>query len=324
MSFKIDTRLWTYGAEHEWGDWSYNDPLPEGFGRDVRDFTCMSSSGIANDPKGVSYAYGGEINTPPTQSMTEQAWYVTHLKKWFVDHGSPAPTINHRSNLHIHIRVPGLRDDLAALKRVQLYIHENMWKVLKVIQPMPRPTLMDNTAAMREFVRPGQPWNYEASYLGMLRRWKRRKISHQNLLTPKRLIGQLTAGTVDEFFAREVPRRGSDGAPQWHLQPRLCVNLRQLRDTDTVEFRHFAGTLEEEQLALCIEWCSDFMKAALNDLPIQDLLDLYDGCGFPEFPTYVHHLENRYRATCHDGTNKRPDIEANIQKILNGEFDEFD
>lgn len=303
---------WTYGAEHEWGDWHYNGPLPDGYGRDVKDFTCMSSNGIANDPRGISYAYGGEINTPPYISSTSLAQGAFELRSFLGQHG-PFPTINHRSNLHIHIRVPGLKDDLPTLKRVQEFIHEHMPEALAVIQPLPRPV-----------VRTGQLTEEEH---GALRRWRRRRVSHQTLLTSNRLAHQLDADTLEDFFRREVPQ--SKGKPQWHLQPRLCVNLRQLLETDTVEFRHFAGTLNQHELGSAADWCTRFMECAMfNDgAEFQSLLgDVRSGqmgWAFPKFPDYVHHLENRYRATCHDGTLKRPEIEANIQRILAGEFDDF-
>lgn len=309
---------WTYGAEYEWGDWFYNGELPKDYGRDVKDFTCMSSNGIANDPKGKSYAYGGEINTPPYTSP----WQLVLGKEWLVKQLEvigPTPTVNHRSNLHLHIRVPGLKDDLAALKRVQQFIHTHMRDVLAVIQPLSRPAPTSGGGLLRG--------TSAEAYEGALRRWRRRRVSHQSLLTPKRLEYQLGADTVEEFFKREVPQ--SKGQPQWHLQPRLCVNVRQLLETDTIEFRHFAGTLNSTELNSAVEWCHLFMECALCDdaqLLSKELEKMKTGqrrWHFPVFPQYIHYLENRYRATCHDGTLKRPEIEANIQRILAGEFDDF-
>ena len=42
----------------------------------------------------------------------------------------------------------------------------------------------------------------------------------------------------------------------------------------------------------------------------------------PRFPRYEHWMENRYRATCHDGTLFKENIERNIKLILAGEFDD--
>ncbi len=106
----------------------------------------------------------------------------------------------------------------------------------------------------------------------------------------------------------------------WHLQPRLCVNLRQLMTTDTVEFRHFPGTLDLKELFLCVSWCADYLEAAINDWGIGELLQEYTKAAFPKFPEYSHWRELRYRATCHDGTLPKEVIERNIKAIEAGAF----
>lgn len=304
----MDTSTWTYGAEHEWGDWAYNEPLPLGYERDRNDFTIMSSNGVANDPKGLTYGYGGEINTPPTWLPEGQGACVEELIRHWRSLRLPAPTVNHRSNLHIHVRVPGLRDDLDALKRVQKFIHEVMPSLLPIIQPLRRPDRFDF---------PG-----EEEWKGAKRRWRRRRVSHQTLLTPSRLAKQLRATSLEEFFSSEAPSRGRDGAPRYRDQPRLCVNLRHLRETDTIEFRHFAGTLSSAQVELAARYCGVFLECALEDdrhrlfAWAQDIAE-----ELPKFPEYNHKLELRYRATCRDGTLSRKQIKSNIDRILSGEFD---
>jgi len=295
------TKSWTYGAEHEWGDHDIRKTLPLGFARDTHDITIVNSNGIANDPKGKLYNFGGEINTPPSNTMEEQVDYLTILKSIL-----PEATVNYRSNLHIHIRVPGLGDDLNLLKQVQSYIHNHMRLALSVIEPIPKP--MEH--------------QYEdaSEYAGAQRRWRRRKVSHQTLLTPERLSRQLEATSVEEFYQLEVPW-SKKGVPQWHFQPRLCVNLRQHRETDTVEFRHFPGTLNEDQMANALRWCHDFMIGALVEMPIEDVLDRggFRVMDMPKFEPYNHAMECNYRATVHDGTIKKPQIAENIQRILQGE-----
>jgi hypothetical protein len=57
----VSMKGWTYGAEHELGDWDQRKGLPYRHKMDVRDVTCMNSDGIAADPKGKLWPYGGEI-----------------------------------------------------------------------------------------------------------------------------------------------------------------------------------------------------------------------------------------------------------------------
>lgn len=298
--------MFTYGAEHELADIPLDRSLPAGYGRDVKDISIVNSNGIANDPTGKMYRFGGEINTPPTRTVGGQAECLRAICDLL-----PEARVNYRSNLHVHIRVPGLRDDLLALRQVQRYVHENLRLALSLVEPLPRPAPHEYAGA--------------EEYKGALRRWRRRRVSHQTLLSPKRLEHQLEARRVDVFFRREVPesRTGrSRGRPMWHAQPRLAVNLRQLRETDTVEFRHFPGTLDYDEMLAAASWCHDFMRAALDGTPIRQVMRDYSTADFPSFPKYVHWQEVRYRATVHDGTIPKPQIAANIRRILEGTFDE--
>src|ERR1039458_3941925 len=109
---------WTYGSEHEWSDHPRDAVLPVGCVHNTKDSTIVNSNGIANDPSNKSYQFGGEINTPPTDYPEGQVTILRKLVK-----ALPTAKVNYRSNLHVHVRIPGLRDDLKLLKRVQLYIH---------------------------------------------------------------------------------------------------------------------------------------------------------------------------------------------------------
>jgi hypothetical protein len=296
----MNTSNWTFGVEHEWGDIDTRKPLPKGFGWDKRDITIVNSNGIANDPSGKLYPFGREINTPPTDSIHGQLDCLAKLKHLF-----PEAVVNYRSNLHCHIRVPGLKDDLKMLKQIQAYIHFNMKRVLEYIEPIPRPLRVE--------------WKSSAEYEGALRRWRRRRVSHHTLLTPKRIDFQQQAKTLKSFFEREVPQ-SKTGKPLWHCQPRVCVNLRQLMETDTIEFRHFPGTLRLTELTTCLQWCDNFLAFAIQGLNIEKLLDGYSPEAFPKFPLYNHEQERRYRATVHDGTVSKEQIAKNIQLILEGKF----
>lgn len=304
-------RDWTYGAEHELADWPLATELPPGYGRDKKDITVVNSNGVANDPTGRYYGHGGEINTPPTATIEGQVDCLREIKRLL-----PMATVNYRSNLHIHIRVPGLRDDLAALRQVQRYVHEHLPRLLEVVEPLPRPTLADRVAAPLEARYSDEEW-----LEGALRRWRRRRVSHQTLLTPKRLARQLDAPDVGSFFEWEVPHSRS-GRPLWHCQPRLAVNVRQLLETDTVEFRHFPGTLDEDEFHNCVEWCARFMEAALGNRDPQALLSWARDMVFPDWEPYYHWMEVRYRATVHDGTIDKTQIVENIRAIEEGRFND--
>lgn len=312
-------KKWTYGAEHEFGDWDKRKGLPNGFIVDRKDVTVMNSNGIAADPKGKSYPYGGEINTPPTSTPEGQVEALKTIKKMH-----PDVAINHRSNLHIHIRVPGLKTNLNALKIIAHYNFKNLKAILNLIEYIPRPTKKGYPITEQY---KGYPITEQ--YTGAIRRYNRRKASHHTIVTQQRVEMQMQAKTVEAFFKAEVPC-DKNGRPLWYLGTRAAINLRQLRETDTIEFRHFPGTLDDEELLTCVEWCRDYLDAALNtgELAINIYEKLYHWRVFPLFPTYIHWMEVCYRATCHDGKLKRAEIEKNIKAIailkrtLNGVFEE--
>lgn len=290
-------KYWTYGAEHELGNWDRRRGVPDGFIADRKDVTVMNSNGIAADPKGRTYDFGGEINTPPTDSPQGQVQALQTIKTFH-----PEVVINHRSNLHIHIHVPALRENIDALKRIARYNIMNLPHIFRCVEPIPMPLRITYS-------------NY-TEYNGAMRRYKRRLRSHHTTLSKSRIEKQLAANTTTEFFAAEVPL--SKGKPQWHLGIRTAINLRQLQETDTIEFRHFPGTLNDEELLTCVEWCRDYLNAALHTNEQANSLyqRQYKNRRFPKFPEYVHMLEERYRATCHDGTLRREEIELNIKSIL--------
>lgn len=298
---------WTYGAEHELADWSRDVPLPEGWGIDKDDVTIVNSDGTAADPKGILTNIGGELNTPPTDSIEGQVQMLRLLKeRW------PEAKVNYRSNLHLHIRVPGLSTSLTALKRVADYIHSQLYdkSCLNTIEPIPVPTRGE--------------YPVEEEYQGALRRMKRRRVSHHTVLPVGRTNKMLTADSITEFFQAEVPRTKAGNIPMWHAQPRAAVNVRQLLETDTIEFRHFPGTLDEDELRTAFEWCRKFLSEALqprhNQRDWRALLAPLQGLPWPKFPPYIHWMEVRFRATVRDGTVPLSDIVHNISKIQKGTF----
>jgi len=296
-----NTKSWTFGVEHEFADIDRSIILPQGCQHNKKDYTIVNSNGIANDPTDRLYKFGGEVNTRPTSKILEQ---VKILEEILV--ACPEIAVNYRSNLHIHVRVPGLCNDLILLKALQTYIHTHMPIILPIIEPIPAPQ--------------HNLYRDPRSYAGAMRRFRRRKVSHHTLLSKKRLDKQLATKSCKEFFMAEVPHR-ENGTPCWHLQPRCCVNIRQLNETNTIEFRHWPGTLDGSELFNCIEWCRRFLQFALASNPVEQLLAWMRPLHFPTFPEYNHDLEVKYRATCHDGSLKDDEIVTNIKAIEAGKFD---
>jgi len=286
---------WTYGAEFELDDWPRNEPLPDGMHIDY-DWSLVNSNGVAVDGPGELYHLGGEILARPSNTVSGVAdQLATIMHKW------PQITINHRTGVHIHIRVPGLRDDLEKLKTLQRNIHAWMPILLPLVEPIPLP-------------RPGcgPVWKGE---IWCYKRWKKQ---HQYLLEPWRVARQMAARTPREFFEAEALHVPSGRVP-WATRPRACVNLRQLLQTDTIEFRHFPGSTSPHIVKNWGLWCQLFLELALElvlgeDIPY-DLTEFLKGWQTPKFPPYDHWLETGYRFTSRRYHSK-DEVRANIKTWL--------
>jgi hypothetical protein len=287
---------WSYGVELEYGNSYRFCKLPEGASWNNKDNTCVSSTGIANDPDGKLYKYGGEINTKPTFSIEEQIDHISEINKIL----TPSPLINYRSNLHIHIRVPGLSDNLSYCKKLLNYIHTYQQQAFDITETIPVPN--------KNILIP-EVYEWE------MKRMKRRKKSHQFKLPLNRVLCMLEAKTTQEFYEEHAPL--TDKGRMWYFSPRAGINLRQMwEETNTIEFRHFPGTLDMKEMESCITWCKNFLYYALMDDEISPnefyMNDSYQYT-FPKFAPYDFECEQIYQWTNFDTNNK-----GTIEKRLSG------
>jgi hypothetical protein len=297
----LDNEAWTYGAEHEWVDWDRRLGTGE-CALDEEDITMVNSNGIAVDPRGELYPYGGEITTPPYTSVEEAVAHTAEI----VAALQPAPQFNYRSNLHVHVRIPGLVGDLEALKTVLSFVHRTDKAAFAFVEHNPEPTRQHYPAA--------------EAFAGAMRRYKRRFRSHQWSTPPKAVHAQLRATTLQEFYEAEVPRR-PNGTAAWHLQPRAGINLRQLLQTETIEFRHFPGTTVPEEVGAAMEWCRQYLLAAFapRRVAVWEISEDWQRSTpgpFSKFCLYDHWKETRYKMTVHDGSVTRAKLKENIARLL--------
>lgn len=281
----------TYGVELEYGNCDRTIPeLPDGAKWNALDNTCVSSTGIANDPSGKLYKFGGEINTRPTTTIQEQTDHIEKINRYLVSEG-PSPIVNYRSNLHIHVRVPGLKDDLPMLKQLLQYIHTYQQQAFDIVETIPVPDR--NTLS---------PLHYQWAK----KRYDRRQTSHQHKLPEKRYDAMMRASTPTEFW-HEHAHKNAKGDPSWFQCPRAGINLRQLfEETNTIEFRHFPGTLDMIEMESAITWCKSFLEVALNspETPPHTLLGSY-AYKFPDFQPYEFETEQVYQFTNFDKNTRK-------------------
>lgn len=279
----LDFKNVTYGCEYEFGDiWRTN--LPDGLSWNEKDYSIVSSTGIANDPKGRAYARGGEINSKPTNSVDEQ---LNMFKLLMKQH--PESAINHRTNLHLHVRVPGLSEDLPTLKKLLAYINANQAEIYAEIEPIPQPFRGNSKS--------------EEEHKGALKRYKRRQVSHQYKVPEARVVEALQATTVQEFFDAHSKLQ-ANGKRAYGLTTRAGINLLQLQETDTVEFRHFTNTKDIDKLASCFVWVAKFIPMALEGASVDELISAYN-YRFPEFAPFDFAMECGYQYTNFDKNSRK-------------------
>jgi hypothetical protein len=292
----IDLKQQTFGAEYEYGD-VIRTACAFGMSWNNKDYSIVSSTGIANDPKGLAYTKGAEVNSAPTSSMEEQLVYFEQFLKLH-----PECQLNHRTNLHLHVRVPGLKEDLTSLKRMLAYIDRNQQAIYEAIEPIPVPSPADFSTPLE--------------YKGALKRYKRRKVSHQYTVPANRVKKALEADTVEQFLAAHAPC-GKGGKPAWGLTTRAGINLLQLKETDTIEFRHFTNTLSAKELSSCFLWVKNFVEGALDDSPVEQLIAACPG-PFPQFQPYNHAMEIGYQFTNFDKHSRKIATEriSNLRRVV--------
>lgn len=258
---------WTIGCELELSDCQRDTPLPGRSTWDRHDYTIVNSNGVANDPLGKTWKFGGEVNCEPTESIVDQVNIIMGV----LDACTPFPTANYRSNLHIHIRVPGLADNAEKVKWAIEFAQKNGPVAFAFTDPLPP-----------------EPADHESRV-----RWRRRKQSHHTLLSEKQMARITSAGTPEQIRMAHAPMSAS-GKPQYQLVQRCGVNFLSLWDhpPQTVEFRHFSLELNYALLYNAMEWCVQFLEAALG------MRDAMTAQGpFPRQPLIDLELERKYQLT---------------------------
>lgn len=293
----IDLKNYTFGAEYEYGD-VYRTICNPGMSWNDKDYSIVSSTGIANDPKGLLYTRGAEINSAPTTTIQEQLNFFEGFLRLH-----PESQVNHRTNLHLHVRIPGLSEDLECLKRLLRYIDANQVLIYRAIEPVPVPARSEYTT--------------EEAYKGARKRYKRRLVSHQYAVPAARVEEALQASTPREFFDAHS-RKQANGGRAYGLTTRAGINLLQLQETDTVEFRHFTNTLSPLELESCFQWVSNLIPAALDNAPVSQLLSAYN-YNFPAFQPYNHAMEVGYSFTNFQHNSRKVVAQRleSLRRILN-------
>lgn len=276
MTVDLDIANWSYGAELEVGDVSRKSPIPPELGEWALTETDVvnihgAMRGRACDPLGEEPAWGGEVNMAPVLGDPQAAGnrmrlILQHL--YSIPGNNPSYTSLNAS--HVHVRVPGLRSDIKALKKLQQYVIDN------------QDFMIENTY-MKDYVPP--VWSKESRKAHTVPLDGKRKMQpwmNENI--------QKMASTPDEFF--DLQMKGKDGVTNYRIF-RYCVNTYNLRLIDTVEFRWFRASLSAVEWANMFLFCRRFMAEALMPVGSRPVSAWYHEYRYPPF---IPHDEEMLKA----------------------------
>lgn len=279
---------WTYGAELEWPDVNVLADLPVGWGWSRTDCTVVGSDGVANDPLRRLWFKSGELNTPVCQTVDELTERVAEVRAQL------RPGHNYRSNLHIHVQAPELRE-LEAVKQAAQY----SWRLLPGALKMSDP-LNGLFTGLTD----------EEEIAAARRRAAHSERSRHFFTSEARHAERMEALSIEEMLRAEVPLQ-KDGRAAWALMPREAMNLRSLRKHGTVEFRCFAGDESDLHVWAAASFARDWLKAALNDTEVFELPYFFD---LPPQAPFQLKLELGWKRTNYKH-NKRDVVEERLRSM---------
>lgn len=281
----------TFGCELELGDIDTRIKIPTRLGKwDFKDGSIANSNGTANDPKKILNHYGSEIQVAPASSINELVDRVGLIYDLF-----PKKDFNFTTNLHPHIRVPGLKDDLQSLKRIAHYLHIYGEELFHLVDPIPVP---------------------EKTNKGAWKRYLRRKHSHHTLPSARAYHEMRMARNCKEFYEAHAPK-DRKGKPQFHLVQRAGINLMQLwSDTETIEFRCFTMSPDLEKMRNAFRFTRMFLMAVNHWWKPEELVRLkFNKLTYQKFWPYNSKLDKIFQLT-NVRHNKRSVVRANYEKLI--------
>lgn len=260
---KYNKETFTYGYEIEWGDIDRRLPIPEELGTWDNSETDILNlyppfELVATDPLGIEPYMGGEINTKPTKTWEEQVERISSIKKLFTDAGN-TPSSSCVNEGHIHIHVPGLKDDIEGLKRLIKYIHYNQEDTIEHCGKFEEYPDMKGSKNAKSYLK------YDIG----------RKM-------PEYMVNNILTKSTDFPSFIKMQCAGKNGVSMGRPF-RYAINTYCLKHTDTIEFRCFRSTTKENELISKFKFVEEFIFSALNDgKPVKNILSEYE-YEFPKF-----------------------------------------
>jgi len=200
----------------------------------------------------------------PTKTWQQQVDNIIKIRDLFTEHGTP-PTSGIVNHGHLHVHVPGLIEDIDALKRLMVYIKHNQHITMERVYQFSIQPGMEKTKTARTYLK-----------------------HDGGRIAADWLLDNLATVPVDFDDWLRVHCCGKNAVVR--SRPfRYGIHTYALKNSRTVEFRCFRSTTKREELEDSFLFATKFMDAALNDGPnVQEILDSRDW-QFPPFD-YDHEM----------------------------------
>lgn len=275
---KYSTKNFTWGFEIEWGDIDRKLSVPEHLGAWEFAETDIVNvhepyKYIACDPLGTDPSMGGEINTKPTKTKKEQIDRIMEIYDLFVSNGnSPsASCVNHG---HIHVFVPGLKEDIGSLKKLISYIKENQEDTINSCYGFKEYPGMNKCKGAKMYLK------YDGGRS-----------------MPDYMCDNIVNLSSDFNSFIKLHAAGKDGVSMGRPF-RYAINTYCMKHTGTIEFRCFRSSIDRKEIESQFDFVEKFIDAALNDGPrVQEILSSGE-YNFPKFNwninEYLGWVETKY------------------------------
>lgn len=270
----------TFGAELEIGDVLRSRSIPEHLGiwnpaeTDVVN-VHPPYRGIAADPLGINPPYGGEVNMRPCRTAQQLADNIAELYDWFRAQGDQ-PSFTALNASHVHVRVPGLKDDIVGLHRLQKYVGD--WQKFLVEHQY-----------KRGYVPPRMTPETRKAHMVPL--------DGQKLMPDWMVENCLKTTTPEEFY--DMQTRGKDGVTRYRIFRYAINTYNMCRPTQTIEFRCFRATQEPVIWHSIIKCAEEFVRAALTTGEALDTIIRQCNMVFPPQIPWDHELMASWVRTMH-------------------------
>lgn len=254
---KSDLLRMTFGAELEVSDVDRRIPIPEGLGVWANTETDVINRhrdrrGLACDPLGIAPPWGGEVNARPAASVEEASEVMEGILDHLGSFEQNQPDFDAFNASHVHVRIPGFREDLPAMKRFLRYVRDNQDDVLEY--------------SFRNYVAP--PYSKARSKVHTIPLDGKRKMQAW-------MIDNILEHAKEPADVFQLQLRGKDAVTPFRIF-RYSVNLYNLKLMDTVEFRWLRPSVDPFHWKENFRFTERFILEALNEgAPAREWMDQY-------------------------------------------------